>query len=138
MSKPIHPVTHSPIHGCLRGLTLIEILLSIVILSSAVTIIMQAMARSVSALHLAQHTITAYAFANAKLADVELELAQQKDPSGSGSFREGRDLFRWSVDVVPWVDSPGVEHVSLTVMWTQRGQAYTREVAMLHRVPLTE
>ena len=138
MSEPIHPFTHSPIHGRLRGLTLVEILLSIVILSSAVTVIMQAMARSVSALHLAQNMITAYAFANAKLADVELELAQRQDPSGSGSFREGRDLFQWSVDVVPWVDSPGVDHVSLAVTWTQSGHAYVREVAMLHRVPSIE
>ena len=132
----VHPAPRTP-HPAF-GLTLIEILLSLVILSTAVTFIMQALARGAVALHVAKNLIGAYAFADAKLADAQLALAQHKDPSGSGSFRQGRDPFEWTMAIAPWADALGVDEVTLQVAWQQGGQRYTRDVALLHRVPPSE
>ena len=127
----------SILHSAL-GLTLIEVLLSLVILATSVTVILQALARSAAALSLARNTLAAYTFSSATLSDAALMLYQRKDPSGEGSFRQGPELFRWTLTASPWAEAPGVDEVTLEVAWTQSGQAYARSVATLHRIPPTE
>ncbi len=121
--------------GSKRGLTLIEILVSVVILASAVVFIMQALARSTFTLALAKNRLAAYAFSSAKMAELETAYAQGAVPKeGAGHFRVGRDEFDWRVDASASSEDPQLERVTPTVEWRQGSNAYESQMSMLQRV----
>jgi hypothetical protein len=109
------------------------VLISLAILSVGQVIIMQALARGAYALASAKRRSTAYAFAAAKLADLELSERQRVEPRLSGRFGSGQDTFGWRVDTAP--DSAQLELVTLTVDWRQSGHAYAQHFSAVRRAP---
>ncbi len=117
------------------GLTLIEILISVAILSAAVTLILQGLVRGAYVLSVTEHRLKAYVFAMSKLADLETELRQGTQPlSQDGEFREGPLRFEWRVDCAPVLEEPMLELVTLTVSWRQGRQTYAMPVSLIHRL----
>jgi prepilin-type N-terminal cleavage/methylation domain-containing protein len=120
--------------GSKRGLTLIELLISVAILAGAVVLIMQAFARGASALAFAKHRMRAFQFASAKLVEAELAAAAGKTPDLKGSFRVGRDRFEWHLAAEPAFDEPELELLTLTVDWRQGRTPYDLHLSTLKRV----
>ncbi len=118
-----------------RGFTLIEILISVVILASASVLVMQALARGAYTLAVATNRIRAYAFVATKMAELSTSLRQGIAPDRSGHFRVGRDEFRWYVQSSELPDGPKLELITLTVGWRQGRRPYEARVGMVRRVP---
>jgi type II secretion system protein I len=119
----------------LRGLTLVEILVSIAILAGATVFVLQALVRGAHALSLARNRMRAYTFASAKMADLELQFRQGLSPDPAGRFRVGRDQFLWRVSAEPSASDPRLERVTLTVSWQQGAHAYATHLGTLRRIP---
>ena len=117
-----------------RGLTLIEILVSVTILATAVVLIMQAFVRGAYMVSVATHRLNAYAFSSAKMADLELSVRQGFVPEPRGRFRMGQDQYEWHVEIVPSIEDPELETLTLTVGWRQGPHAYETSVSTLKRV----
>ena len=118
-----------------RAFTLIEILVSVAILASAIVLIMQAFARGAYALSLSRNRLRAYTFAAAKMADLELGVRQGIPPKPDGQFRIGQDRFHWQVSAAPIPDEPALALVTLTVGWTQGRREYTSQTSLVTRIP---
>ena len=118
-----------------RGFTLIEILVSVAILASAMVFILQALARSAYTLSVASDRLNAYVVSAQKMADLELALWQRQVPDPKGHVRLGRQEFDWHVDSSPMsVDDPQLEVVTLTVSWYRDRKPYASQVNLLRRV----
>ena len=116
-----------------NGLTLVEILVSVVILASAMVLIMQAFARGAQALSLARNRLRAYSFAMEKMADLELDFVQQIAPRLNGQFHRGHDLFHWRVEATAVADEPQLQWISLIVSWPQNQSVYESRVGLVIR-----
>ncbi len=123
-----------------KGLTLVEILASVVILSFGAVVTMQALGRVASALSVAEYQGEAYLFAMAKMAEVELALrsGQPVEESSQGSFRLGEHLFRWSLSLSTEPINPQFKAVSLTVAWSDGRHAYERHLNTILQRPSDE
>ena len=124
--------------GSNRGLTLIELLVSVTILASAIVLIMQALARGAYALSSAETRTNVYAFSVAKMADLALGLDQGVIPKPSGQFQAGNVPVHWRVDAAPVDGEPELELMTLTVDWSQSGRPYESRVSTVRRVTLEE
>ena len=96
---------------------------------------MQALARGAAALASAKQRSTAYAFAAAKLADLELSQQQRVEPRLSGHFGSGRELLGWRVDAAPELERPELELVTLTVDWHQGHHDYASRFSAVRLAP---
>ena len=119
-----------------HGLTLIELLVTVVLLSTSVVLIMQALARGAHSVRLAQHRLAAYTFLVAKMADVELNLNAGSELRPHGEFRTGGTLFQWQLNTLPVMEEPRLEQVSLVVGWRQGPHRYESQVSTFRRVLL--
>ena len=96
---------------------------------------MQALARGAAALASAKQRSTAYTFAAAKLADLDLSQQQRIEPRLSGHFGSGRELFGWRVDAVPEPERPELELVTLTVDWQHGRHDYASRFSTVRPAP---
>ena len=122
--------------GSNRGLTLIEILVSVAILASAVVLIMQALLRGAYVLTLAEQRFHAYAFSVGKLADVEMALHTGQALTPNGRFRIAHDQFTWQLEAAPLPEDPQLELMTLTVGWGTGRQERSTHVGLLRRIPV--
>ncbi len=122
----------SKIRNC--GLTLVELLISVAILSVAVVLILQALLRGAYALTVAEHRFKAYTFAVAKLADLEMTPAIDPEKT-KGEFTMGRSRFDWSVAVQEDPQNATLNLVTLTVGWQQGRKTYETAISFLKPIP---
>ena len=111
-----------------------EVLISVAILSVGAVLILQALARGAYTLTLAKHRATAYAFAAAKLADLELAASQGVEPQMSGEFGPARERFTWQLEAAP-LDEPELQRVTLTVSWRQGRHRHDSSFTTVQRAP---
>jgi hypothetical protein len=119
-------------------LTLVEVLITVAILSSALVLILGALVRGAYALEVAKHRTHAYTFSSVKMADVELSLKQGLEPKMKGEFRMGHSPFEWRLDMTPIEEEPKLQLVTLTVGWRQGRHEYASQVSTITRVPEEE
>ena len=135
-----------------KAITLIEILISVAMLSGAVVPIMQALVQSAYVLSTAKNRLEAYTFCRAKMVELEINFRQQISPKRAGQFQIGHDQFRWRVELAPLPETlqvkkvdptqeasqadeePPLTLVTLTVGWSQGHQVYESHVSMLKRI----
>lgn len=89
-----------------RGFTLLEVLIALAILASALTILMGTMANSGQQAVFANEITTAGMLARSKMVDIEYELMEEGFSTGdqkySGDFSaEGREDIKWEATVRP-------------------------------------
>lgn len=121
------------------GLTLIELLATIVLLSVSVVFIMQALARGAHSVRLAQQRLAAYTFLASKIAEVELDLqAGREELRPHGTFRMSGTPFHWQLGTLPVTDAPQLEEVTLTVGWRQGPHDHESHVSLLRQLPLPQ
>ena len=119
----------------LAGLTLIEILISVVILATASVLIMQALVRGAYALEVAHRRTQAYTFSSVKMADLEMSLQRGQEPKTHGEFRMDHTPFEWDVQMMPLADEPQLQLVTLTVGWRQGRNDYSSQVSTVAKMP---
>ena len=144
--EPVGPLARWPVRSTnrlngptgstgLTGLTLIEVLLSLAILAIGQVVILQALARGAYALASAERSSTAYAFAAAKLAEVDASLQDGGAPRTSGSFQSSTTSFQWALERSPLPDEPRLELVTLAITWRQGRHPYESRLSLVHPAP---
>ena len=120
-----------------RGLTLVEVLVSLVILSVGAVTILQAMVRISHAQALAAYQSKAYLVALSKLGDVEVAFREGRDveASDTGTVRIGEHAFQWDLASTSLVGEPLVRVVSLAVRWRAGTQTFQRRFETQLRLP---
>lgn len=121
-----------------RGLTLVELLMSVVILSVGAVFIMQALVKISSAHVIAENQAQASLLAMSKMAEVELAVqagAFSEDPEQGGSVRVGAQAFTWSATAAPLADDPTRTRIYLTVSWRRGESAGERQLETILRLP---
>ncbi len=101
-------------------MTLIEVLISVILLASGTVLVMQSFATGWEVVVRADDRSTAYLFAMSKLADVELadQLGHDLTSRVDGSFRAGAKPFTWHLDVATnEKDAEAPRRVTLSVYW---------------------
>ena len=97
------------------GFTLIEMLVSLVILSTGIVLVLSALETSAAALGQARVTARASFLMNQRMADLDLELLQDDvAPADNGVFEAPYDAYRWELvegkpSEVPGLKGVGVE-----------------------------
>ncbi len=117
--------------GCSKGagFTLVEVLISVLILSIGSVVILQAMAQASSAITLSECRREAVLFSAGKMAETELVLRRALDleETDGGSFRIGDQPFTWTLTCGK-AKGPGPRELSLTVAWERGRDSYSHQV----------
>lgn len=103
-----------------KGLTLIEVLLAVSILSIGVVAVLQAYAGSLAILQAAQSTMTSVSLLNQKVGEVQQEIFERtkiEQASEGGAFESPFEDFSWSWEIKP-TNTEGL--YELTVMITNQ------------------
>ncbi len=113
-----------------HGLTLIEVLVSVVILSCGAVAVMQGLARAAYAASVAEQQTAAHVFALSKMSELELAVRRQEPlkPQESGDVRVGEQTYRWEVTAKPISDDSNLQYVSLVVSWSVGLRNYAHEI----------
>ncbi|MBI4355994.1 MAG: prepilin-type N-terminal cleavage/methylation domain-containing protein [Candidatus Omnitrophica bacterium] len=105
-----------------RGLTLVEVLLSVVLLATAAVFVLQGLAGISRAMTIAESRNTAYAFSLSKMAELEIAARRGRLPMEQpehGSFREGRQPYAWTVTAAAVPEHPELASLEMAVHWRQ-------------------
>ena len=123
--------------GNKRGLSLVEILISVAILASAAVLIMQGLLRGAYVLTLAEQRAHAYLFSVDMLANLEIA-SDVSEEATEGYVKKGSDTFVWHVEVSPLPEDEQLELHTLTVGWGQGRNQRSVRASVLRRVPPPE
>lgn len=119
-----------------KGFTLVEVLISVVILSTGFVIVAQSLGRTQDALRISQNLVQASQIMEERLSEVEIDLRKSKklspsSASGDEKFPGGR-VFRWAKDVLPYVreditDETRLNQLDIRVDWKDGAARQNRE-----------
>ncbi|MBN1587243.1 MAG: prepilin-type N-terminal cleavage/methylation domain-containing protein [Candidatus Omnitrophica bacterium] len=112
-----------------KGLTLIEVLVSVVILATGAVAVTQALMRVSHAMSVAEFRTLSTQFAASKMAEVEMLVAQGEEVRpGQGRTGFGLRSFEWTLDVseTHLLDSNRLGLITLDLVW-KRGSASYRQ-----------
>ena len=99
-----------------RGLTLIEALASILVLSIAIPSIMEAISVSTRLAGATRHRAEATALADSKLAEV-IGTTLWQGGDTAGDFGDEGPGYRWEAHVIDWQEA-NMEEIRVVVSWT--------------------
>jgi prepilin-type N-terminal cleavage/methylation domain-containing protein len=122
-----------------KGLTLIEVLLAMVILTIGVSALMVAMSRCLGVVRTARNRETARSLIRLVDIDYPIERVDMTELSESGDF-EGREGYTWfrDIEMVDEEERPGLFLITIRIQWAERGQNAFEEVSMYKYVPDAE
>ncbi len=122
-----------------QGLTLIEVLLAMVILSVGVSSLMMAMSRCLAVVRTARDRNTAQGLIHRIDIEYPIEEADMAELIQEGEFEdaEGYTWYR-EIRVVNEEERPGLFLVTLRVQWAERGREAYEEITMYKYAPDAE
>lgn len=122
-----------------RGMTLIEVLIALVILSVGVSSMMVAMSRCLSVVRTARNREVARSLL--RRVDIEVPLDKKTIEEGveDGDFEDGEG-YAWSrkVEMVDEEERPGLFLVTTRVSWSERGRDSFEEIVVYKYAPNAE
>ncbi len=126
-----------------RGLTLIELLLSVVLFASVAVVVLPALGSASQMTQLAVRKGEAYLHGMTKMSELELQFTESETPPhiGSGRFRSklgGPTPYSWEVFTEPYSEDPPLQKVTLIVAWPRGSQSDSIELQTLLRLRETE
>ena len=123
-----------------KGLTLVEVLVSVALLGLGLVFILPSMVRISYALEVAEAKRLAYFFSVSKMAQVELNFREGIPPEeeDQGQFRSEGRQFQWDLLTSDIPDHPGFHSVLLAVHWRQGDRTYRREFPSLMKLQQEE
>ena len=112
-----------------KGLTLIEVLLSIVILSIGVSVLMVATNQCLSVIHNAKKQNIAQNLIHQLNAENPIDKENIEELSESGDFSDYND-FSWYRDIIliDEEERPGLYLINTRINWLNRGKDKTEEI----------
>ena len=119
------------------GFTLVEILVSVTILSVGSVAILQALAQTAAALSAAEHRRQAVQISSSKLAEAVLALrsGQEMEEHNGGTIRSGGESMTWNLNVAGEKERPRIKQISLIVEWKDGDQLRQHQLeTVLRRV----
>ena len=122
-----------------QGLTLVEVLLALVILSIGVTSMMIAMSRCLGVVRTARNREVARALITRVDVENPLEEADFEELVESGTF-EDREGYVWyrEILVVDEEERPGLFEVTTRIVWSERGRDTFEEITVFKYAPNAE
>ena len=118
------------------GLTLIEVLISVVILAVGAVLLAQALAKISYAQALAGDRAAVYFLAASTMAEVEVAVQEGSMPEKGqrGSMRLGQQAFVWEATSQALEEDPKAASVILTVSWRRGASTFERRLETVVRV----
>ncbi|MEI6891434.1 MAG: hypothetical protein V5783_04595 [Pontiella sp.] len=122
-----------------EGLTLVEVLLALVILTVGVSSMMVAMSRCLSVVRTARNRDMARGLIQQIDLEFPIETVDMAELSESGEF-DDLDGYRWfrDIEIVDEEERPGLFYVTLRVQWSERGRDAFEKVSMYKYAPNAE
>lgn len=122
-----------------KGLTLVEVLLALVILSVGVSSLMMAMSRCLGVVRTARNRDTARNLIRRVDLEFPIEKVDMAELSESGTF-DKLDGYSWSRDIlmVDEEERPGLFMITTRVQWAERGRDAFEEISMYKYAPDAE
>lgn len=122
-----------------KGLTLVEVLIALVILSVGVSSMMVAMSRCLSVVRTARNREVARGLILRVDLENPIERVDMADMYDSGDFDdvEGHEWFREMLEVDP-EQRPGLFLVTTRVKWSERGRGAFEEITVYKYAPDAE
>jgi len=125
------PVSADPSRSGLRravgrspsGFTLIEVLVALVVVTTALTIVAQGFLTGGRASVAAQHETVAVLLAESKMTEIDLGIVSTQS-SGSGTFEPEQPDYAWKTEVETTTVT-GLTKLTLTVTWKEREEERT-------------
>ena len=109
-----------------KGFTLIEVLISVIIISIGGIFILQAFAQEVSALAVSRDNIKAILLLKEKMMEIEREIGKAGNLNGiplGGKFSEIKEKdFTWALGLFPGDFSENLIRARLTCFWQSKGK----------------
>ncbi|MFA6129363.1 MAG: prepilin-type N-terminal cleavage/methylation domain-containing protein [Candidatus Omnitrophota bacterium] len=105
-----------------KGFTLIEIMISIAILSLGLILILQGLTQCLNILRISQNNLETSLLAEEKMAEMEIAVKQDKEmfsKDTSGESQSGNIEFNWHVRLNPDMQYEDLYEVLTTVNWTE-------------------
>jgi len=123
-----------------RGMTLVEVLLSVVILSTSSMFVLEALAKVAQVQAAIESRMTAYSIASSRMADIEIARVNPEmlEVDVRGVKRVGQNTFRWNTTVATYDEEFSIQSVSLGVQWQQGEDLYTMNFDTLSRMETVE
>lgn len=121
------------------GLTLVEVLLALVILTVGVSSLMTAMSRCLAVVRTARDREQARSLLRRVDIDFPIERVDMAELSESGDF-DDFERFQWFRDII-MVDEeerPGLFMVTTRIQWSERGREAFEEIAIYKYAPDAE
>ena len=121
------------------GLSLVEVLLSIVILSVGISALMIATNKCLVVLKRAQNRDIAYNLIRQIDTDYPIQKNELDEKIESGSFKNYDD-FTWEREILfeDFEKTPGLFLINLTVMWSEKGNASNEKISYYIYAPEAE
>ena len=122
-----------------KGLTLIEVLIALVILSVGVSSMMVAMSRCLSVVRTARNREVARGLFQRVDIENPIESVDMEELSESGEF-EDKEGFEWFRDIiiVDEEERPGLFLVTVRIQWSERGRNAFEEITVYKYEPDAE
>lgn len=122
-----------------RGMTLIEVLIALVILSIGVSSMMVAMSRCLSVVRTARNREVARSLLRRVDIEYPIERKKMEETSESGDF-EDAEGYIWNRDIlmVDEEERPGLFLVTTRVQWSERGRDSFEEITTYKYAPEAE
>jgi len=128
-----------------KGFLLLEVLLTVVLVSASVVYINHAFSSSLKAMSLTNSYREAFIFLDDKVFDIELNMYLTEISSSSKEENFSNTLFLWDQEVTPLestdlgdeydIDDLGIERLSCSLSWEKNGR---RNIELLTYVPIIE
>ena len=121
------------------GLSLVEVLLSIVILSVGISALMIATNKCLVVLKRAQNRDIAYNLIRQIDTDYPIQKSELDEKIESGSFKNYDD-FTWKREIFfeDFEKTPGLFLINLTVMWSEKGNVSNEKISYYIYAPEAE
>lgn len=121
------------------GLSLVEVLLSIVILSVGISALMIATNKCLVVLKRAQNRDIAYNLIRQIDTDYPIQKSELDEKIESGSFKNYDD-FTWEREILfeDFEKTPGLFLINLTVMWSEKGNVSNEKISYYIYAPEAE
>ena len=108
--------------GRSRGFTLIEIMISIAILSVGLILVIQGLTQCLSILRISQDNLETSLLAEEKIAELEIAAKQEKGTffkETSGETQSGNIEFKWQIRLTPDQEYEDLNEALTTVSWKE-------------------
>jgi type II secretion system protein I len=117
-----------------HGFTLIEVLVTLLLIGIVIPAIMHAITAAAAAGNSARHRNDAAALANSQLASLILAVSLGQSPNLTGQLDQDGFNYYWQATVNPWnqdTSSLGIQDIDLTMKWTEGTRSESMTVSSL-------